>query len=383
MLQVPIYWNPFTMLNTVYALANVIPLLIIAFIVYHRDPTSKINRLFSLGSALFALAYALFPIGGLFWNVSILSVQVILISTRLVFFIGFISQVVLCWVALALYEGEAMWSRRRTVFFAGSLILINLVGVLTPDAIYIINGPPEIDTGEGLIYSLLGYPLIALLITVSLVTFSKTYFEFHKEDRIIGRQAMVLTIGTSLEFTAMLTGLLSLLLLMHSLTFLVFAVASTATVVKSFGFTQEASLVKLKVTSELRRMKIAISKGQIERAELQLKFIKDLVAREKSIVANARMLTLEGLVKTYQADIPSARLAFNDAKELAENEHLTGLLNEIDDHIEHLQVYETMLTISESVTIPHNYTNEAEEIERALAYLDEITKSPDIIFERT
>ncbi|MGY5870611.1 MAG: hypothetical protein RTV72_00040 [Candidatus Thorarchaeota archaeon] len=373
-------WNPFTMMNTIYTVINVIPLLIVSIIVYRRDPTSKINRLYSISSALLAFAFSLFPIGGLFWDYSILGIQVILISTRLVFFIGFISQSVSCWVSLALYDGEAMWSRTRTTLFLGGLILINFLAVLTPDAIYIIHGPPEVDTGEGLIYGIIGYPQIAILLTITFFTFLKTYVEFHEEDRIIGRQAMILTIGSSLAFAAMVTGLLSLILLAHSLTVLIFAVSSAATIVKSFGFTQEASMMKLKITSELRRLKIAIAKGEIDHADVQLDYIKNLVAQENLSVATARMMTLEALVKTYQSDIPSAYSVFSEARRIAENEKLTSLLGEIDTHLEHLQIYETALTIGDSIASVPPPIGESDELERALVYLDELITNADTIF---
>jgi len=208
----------------------------------------------------------------------------------------------------------------------------------------------------------------------------KTYVEFHEEDRIIGRQAMILTIGSSLAFAAMVTGLLSLILLAHSLTVLIFAVSSAATIVKSFGFTQEASMMKLKITSELRRLKIAIAKGEIDHADVQLDYIKNLVAQENLSVATARMMTLEALVKTYQSDIPSAYSVFSEARRIAENEKLTSLLGEIDTHLEHLQIYETALTIGDSIASVPPPIGESDELERALVYLDELITNADTIF---
>ncbi len=369
---IPIDLNIYTMINIAFALVNIIPLTIVTIKVYQRDPNSQINRLFSLGVILLIFGFIMYPLGGLLWNIELFGIQVIFFSQRLVFLFAVMSQVVICWVSRVLYDGEALWNRTRNIMFIGGFLIAIVVGLLTQDAVYIIEGPPEIDTGEGTILSLILYPSLAAVLFISFFTFLKTYSDFHKDDPVIGRQAIMLATGSLLNVVALSIMLLSLLLLNHSLMTFVFISTSIAMAIMSFGFTQDASLIKLKITSELRRMTKELEKGQISEAEIQLDYIKQLAVREESGALTVRMLILESMVGIYQLQFELARNTLNDAMALSKNMNRTDLESEITKQLEHLKVHETAAMIGDSIEITHAHPGKEEDLVAVLEYLDEI-----------
>ena len=60
-----IVWNFYSMIKTLFAVTNAVPCLFVALRVYRKNPDLIINRLFSYGLGLLALALAIFPIGSL------------------------------------------------------------------------------------------------------------------------------------------------------------------------------------------------------------------------------------------------------------------------------------------------------------------------------
>jgi len=247
--------------------------------------------------------------------------------------------------------------------------------LLTPDAIYVVTGPPETETmytDEGVLFSLIAYPCTAILIIITLVTFWKAYSDFHREDPIIGRQALALALGYVFCFIALIMGFLSLTLHNVHLTLLVFAFMTVGVVVMSFGFDQDAGLLKLRIASELRRMIIALTKGRTAQAEVQLIYLKNLIAQERSDAAIVRMLVLEGIIRIYQSKLVPAKESLEKARGLADSGNFTNLRKEVDTHLEHLKVHETAAMISESVQAPMSLGNGIDDLDRALAYLDEM-----------
>jgi hypothetical protein len=370
-----IVWNFYSMIKTLFAVTNAVPCLFVALRVYRKNPDLIINRLFSHGLGLLALALAIFPIGSLLWNEYIFGVQTILITMRLTFLFGYIAIILVCWCSRILYDGEATWNMTQNRVFFGAFLLAHIFGLLTPDAIYVVTGPPETEvmyTDEGLLFSLVAYPCTAMLIIITLVTFWKAYSDFHREDPIIGRQALALAIGYVFCFIALIMGFLSLTLHNVHLTLLVFAFMTVGVVVMSFGFEQDAGLLRLRIASELRRMIIALTKGRTVQAEAQLMYLKKLIARERSDASTVRMLVLEAMIRIHQSKLVPAKAALEKARSLADDAKLTGLLREIDKHLEHLKVHETAAMISESVQAPMRLGNEIDDLDRALAYLDEM-----------
>lgn len=372
MLQGLIDWNIYTIINTLFVSVNIIPLSIVAFKVYKRNPESRINKLFSLGVLFQVFGFLLFPLGGLLWSVEIIGIQLIFITQRLVFFFAYTSQLVICWCSRVLYDGEAFWNRSRNIIFVGGFLLVIVFGLLSPNAIYIIEGPPEIDTGEGMWLSMCLYPALSILLVFSFLTFWKTYSEFHKDDSIIGRQALMLATGSIFNILAVLAMLFSLLLLAHSLMTLVYIFTTVAMAIMSFGFTRDSSFLKLKITSELRRLGKDLLKGKLTEADIQLLYVKDLVTEEVSNALGIRMLILEAKLCIYQVKLSSTKDLLLEAKSLAENSNHFELITEIDQHLVHLGIHEKATAISDSVHMHQQQRNDSENLDDVIKYLDEI-----------
>ncbi|MHA1883309.1 MAG: hypothetical protein ACTSUO_09730, partial [Candidatus Thorarchaeota archaeon] len=365
-------WNIYTIINTLFVTVNIIPLSIVAFKVYKRDPESRINRLFSLGVVFQIIGFMLFPLGGLLWTVEIIGIRLIFITQRLVLFFAFTSQLVICWCSRVLYDGEALWNRSRNIIFIGGFLLVIAFGLLSPNAIYIIEGPPEIDTGEGIWLGMCLYSVLPTLLVFSFLTFWKTYVEFHNDDSIIGRQALMLATGSIFNILAVLSMLFSLLLLAHSLMSLVYIFTTIAMAIMSFGFTRDSSLLKLKITSELRRLGKVLLKGQLSEAEIQLMHIKHLVTSEASKALEIRMLILEAKVHIYQTKLDSARDILVKARSFAESSNHLEFTTEIEKHLEHVGVHERATAISDSVHMHRQQRTDSENLEDVMKYLDEI-----------
>lgn len=119
-------------------------------------------------------------------------------------------------------------------------------------------------------------------------------------------------------------------------------------------------------------MIVALARGRTAQAEAQLGYLKDLVAREQSEVSTVRMLILEGVIGIYQSKLKPAKSTLQEAGRLADSRNLTSLRTEIDTHLEHLKVHETAVMISESVQASMSLENGIDDLDRALAYLDEM-----------
>ena len=359
------------MMNFIFAAVNVLLFATMAVKVYGKDSQSVVNRMFSLGAAFGSVAFLVYPFGWLF-----LHYDAIFVTMRVVFLMGYASGTMISWCSRVLYDGEAMWNRTQNLILYGGFLLIVIIGVLSPDAILLVRDPLEseyVRAIAGPLLSLAIFSTTTVILIIMLYAFGRTYYDFRNEDKIVAYQTRMLTLGTISLGLCMISGFLSMAIFGTPVSvFVWYGSMGFSIFVMSRGFTKDASLLKLKITSELRRMMVALSKGRAAQAEAHLMYLKSLVAREQSVASTVRMLVLEAMIRIYQSKLVPAKESLEKARYLAESGNLTNLRNAVDTHLEHLKVHERAAMISESVQASVSYENGIDDLDRALAYLDEM-----------
>ncbi len=370
-----INWNIYSLFYVIFSAINITILSITATIVHGKELYSKANRLF-LTSLIFMInTFIWFPMGGIFWSVLIFGNRLILITTRIFQFSSFSSVLMLYWCSRVLRDGEYTWNSKINILLISVSLLVYTLATLTPDAVYIVNGPPntdEIDTGEGIIFQIVFYPGTCILLFGSLIHFLQTYFYYKNDDPDLSQQALLLSVGISLGIVGLLTSFLSTLLVAHVIMAFLFLSLTAGILIMAFGFTKEPGFLKMRITNELRRLIVLLERGKTFNYTAQLAFLSDLVEKENSITMKTMLLVLEGIILTMRSELALARKKFEIARATAKKNNMVSILSDIKRHMQHLEVQEIANLISTNLSKSTRKQTEEDSLDKALEYLDQI-----------
>ncbi len=369
----PILWNLHTAIQTITFVANAIVLVLLVNRIRAHDRNSKINQLFSVALVFLMLMFLLFPLGGLFWYVSILDIQFVLITTRLMQLSSFLSMLTLAWFARVLYLGENTWARRENLVMVVLATLIFLWAIMTPDAVYVIAGPPEtsiIDTGEGGVYRWVYYLGSLGFIAVALIHFGMTYREYHTEDQLLGKQALRLMVGLGFGVMSYIVALVSTLLTTYSLAPLMFSSMTMGVLFMSSSFSEEVSLNRFKIASGLSRLRVHLRNGRVSIATMQLESLKNLVSADTEPAFYVRVRVLESKLDMYKGSLDHAKTLLDEALRTAKLQH-TNEYREIETELDHLGVLMAAKRIGQELKSTEDMP-QVPSLEDAISYLDDI-----------
>lgn len=359
--------------NVLYGFVNAAIMLLIGVTVYNRDAESIVNRGFALSAGIAALGFTSVSIGVLVWTTPIIGEPGIVTLNRVSYLCVTLAVLFLSWSSRVLYEGQALWKRSRNVLFFGILIAFNVFAVLTPDASYIIQDDPNGHTGEGFVFSLIAYPSIALLACMALYSFIMTYRDAKDEDLLIEKQALRFIIASLLMIVGLLVAFfITTRFIEMSARYISYSFVTLGVIIMASGFSQEASLVKVKIMNELRRMSRSMTKGNTKNIEDYMDYLTALVEKEGSDTSITRMKILEGLMAIYRVNLMNAQQSLEHARILARQQGLEDQVGIIDSYLDHLRIHTPKSMILESEVTAGPAGDRKEDLLAALAYLDEI-----------
>jgi hypothetical protein len=361
--------------NLLYGLFNVAIVIPTAWSIYHKDKESNVNRGISLALLLAVAGFIIYNVRSIFWNVPIFGIPLIMILIRFEYFTMIGASSLICWCALILRDGEALWDRTKSIVFFCLALPLNIFVIFLPDTFYLLTTSTEIHTGISPILYVIFHPSMVILQIVSFSVFISTYFVTKDDDPLTNRQVFRLVIGSSLLIIGEITNLVvSVSHFAIINTYIVPIFITLAMITVASGFSQESSLIQVKIMNTLKRLSRSLGKGNTTEAQKHLAYLTALIEEEKADGAIVRIRILEALMTVYQTNRSNAILSLESAKMFAEQHGFKERVIEIEKSLESLRKREDAGHGLDSFEAMQESFYKEDDLGRALSYLDEIIR---------